>query len=65
MTCQELITTEAKLIGNLVRRVHRGGRNSPSQSIYTYNCMTRHKETIGKRRQNVCRLVITCHFYTV
>ena len=35
MTCQELITTGAKLIGNLGHRGHKGGCSSPSQSIYT------------------------------
>ena len=65
MTCRELTTTGERLIGYLGHRVHKEGCSSPSQSIYTYNCMTHPRKAIRKRRRDVCRLVITCHFYMV
>ena len=63
MTCRELTIAGERLIGYLRHRVHKGGCNIPSQSIYTYNCMTHPIKAIRKRRRDVCRLVITCHFY--
>ena len=65
MTCRELTTTGERLIGYLGHCVDKGGCSSPSQSIYTYNCMTHPRKAIRKRRRDVCRLVITCHFYMV
>ena len=47
MTCQELTTAGAKLIGNLGHRVQKGGCSSPRQSIYTYNCMTHSRNQLG------------------
>ena len=65
ITCRELTTTGERLIGYLGHRVHKGGCSSPSQSIYTYNCMNHPRKAIRKRHHDVYRLVITCHFYMV
>ena len=47
MTCRELTTTGERLIGYLGHRVHKGGCSSPSQSIYTYNCMIHPRKQLG------------------